>query len=74
MFSVVDETNPPVSEIEELEYLWSAIVGKLGNQKFDDYLRYYWNSFNRTVGKKHLFKEIKKHITTKREVFDLELV
>lgn len=71
LFSVVDETNPPVTEIEELENLWASIVGKLGNQKIDDYLRYFWNSYNKSIGKKYLFKEIKKHVTTKQQVFNL---
>lgn len=71
LFSVVDETQPHISEIEELENIWSKIVGKLGEQKFEDYLRYYWNSRNKSVGKKNLFKTIKSSIKTKQEVFGL---
>jgi hypothetical protein len=71
LFSVVDETNPHISEIEELENIWNSIVGKLGEQKFEDYLRYYWNSENKTVGKKALFKSIKTNISTKEKVFAL---
>lgn len=71
LFSVVDETNPHISEIEELENIWNSIVGKLGEQKFEDYLRYYWNSENKTVGKKNLFKSIKINISTKEKVFAL---
>ncbi|NBB31688.1 DUF262 domain-containing protein [Cellulophaga sp. BC115SP] len=71
LFSVVDETQPHISEIEELENIWSKIVGKLGEQKFEDYLRYYWNSISKSVGKKNLFKTIKSSIKTKQEVFGL---
>jgi len=71
LFSVVDETKPHISEIEELENIWVSIVGKLGEQKFEDYLRYYWNSEHKTVGKKNLFKTIKTVITTKEQVFEL---
>ena len=71
LFSVVDETKPHFSEIEELENIWSKIVGKLGEQKFEDYLRYYWNSINKSVGKKDLFKTIKNSINNKEEVFKL---
>lgn len=71
LFSVVDETKPHISEIEELENIWSKIVGKLGEQKFEDYLRYYWNSINKSVGKKNLFKTIKSNITSKEQVFEL---
>ncbi len=71
LFSVVDETKPHISEIEELENIWSKIVGKLGEQKFEDYLRYYWNSINKSVGKKNLFKTIKSSIKSKDHVFEL---
>lgn len=71
LFSVVDETKPHISEIEELENIWSKIVGKLGEQKFEDYLRYYWNSLNKSVGKKNLFKVIKNNIKSKEQVFSL---
>lgn len=71
LFSVVDETKPHISEIEELENIWSKIVGKLGDQKFEDYLRYYWNSINKSVGKKYLFKIIKNSLKTKEQVFEL---
>ncbi len=71
LFSVVDETKPHISEIEELENIWSKITGKLGEQKFEEYLRYYWNSVNKSVSKKNLFKTIKGTIQSKEQVFDL---
>lgn len=71
LFSVIDETKPHISEIEELESLWSRIIGKLGNKKFEDYLRYYWNSKNKTVRKNQLFKTIRNNITTKEDTFKL---
>ncbi len=71
LFSVVDESNPHKSEIEELELLWSKVIGKLGNQKIEDFLRYYWNSKNKTVRKTQLFKTIRKNITDKTQAFSL---
>ncbi|NJB81723.1 DUF262 domain-containing protein [Wenyingzhuangia aestuarii] len=71
LFSVIDESNPHGSEIEELESLWSRIIGKLGNKKFEDYLRYYWNSKNKTVRKNQLFKTIRNTIKTKEDTFKL---
>lgn len=71
LFSVVDETSPHRSEIAEVENIWSKIIGKLNEQKFEDYLRYYWNSTNKSVGKKNLFKTIKNAIKTKDQVFEL---
>jgi len=71
LFSVVDESKPHKSEIEELELLWSKVIGKLGNNKLEDYLRYYWNSKNKTVRKPALFKTIRKSITDKTMAFAL---
>lgn len=71
LFSIVDESKPHKSEIEELELLWSKVIGKLGNQKFEDYLRYYWNSKNKTVRKNALFKTIRKGINNKTQAFEL---
>ncbi|WP_222707998.1 DUF262 domain-containing protein [Algibacter pacificus] len=71
LFSVIDESSPHHTEIEELEKLWSRIIGKLGNKKFEDYLRYYWNSKNKTVRKNQLFKVIKNNIGSKKDTFEL---
>jgi len=71
LFSVIDESSPHHTEIEELEKLWSRIIGKLGNKKFEDYLRYYWNSKNKTVRKNQLFKAVKSNINTKKDTFTL---
>ena len=71
LFSVIDESSPHHTEIEELEKLWSRIIGKLGNKKFEDYLRYYWNSKNKTVRKNQLFKAVKSNINSKEDTFKL---
>jgi uncharacterized protein with ParB-like and HNH nuclease domain len=71
LFSIVDATDPSPDEIETLEKIWSVIVGKLGNEKFEDYLRYFWNSTHKTVSKKSLFKAIKNEILDKKQTFEL---
>lgn len=71
LFSIVDETNPHKAEMEELEKLWSKVLVKLGSQKFEEYLRYFWNSKNKVVRKNNLFKTIKKSIVTKSQAFKL---
>lgn len=71
LFSVVDATNPHKSELNEMELLWSKVIGKLGSEKFPEFLRYYWNSFNKTVRKNDLFKVIRKNIGTKGDAFSL---
>lgn len=71
LFSVVDSTNPHISELEEMELLWSKVIGKLGSEKFPEFLRCYWNSLNKTVRKNDLFKAIRKNILTKGDAFSL---
>lgn len=72
LFSKVDSaSDTSKNEIEQLENLWSRIIGKLGNGKFEDYLRYYWNSKNKTVRKNQLYKTIRKSITDKKAAFEL---
>lgn len=71
LFSVVDATNPHKSELEEMELLWSKVIGKLGSEKFPEFLRCYWNSQNKTVRKNDLFKAIRKDIKTKGDAFSL---
>jgi len=71
LFSVVDKGKTSNLEINELESIWSKIVGKLGDKKFEDYLRYYWNSYNKVVRKSNLFKTIRKSVVKKEEVFNL---
>lgn len=73
LFSIVD--SEPIEHVKNnigaLEDYWSETITKLGNQRIDDYLRYFWNSKNKTVRKNQLFKQIKSTITTSEQVFQL---
>ncbi|MBI4777715.1 DUF262 domain-containing protein [Candidatus Desantisbacteria bacterium] len=71
LFSVVDATGPHKSELDQMELLWSKVIGKLGSEKFPEFLRYYWNSLNKTVRKNDLFKAIRKNTNTKEAAFSL---
>ncbi len=71
LFSVVDTADPHETEINEMESLWGRVIGKLGSEKFPEFLRVYWNSKNRTVRKNDLFKAIRRSIRTKQEAFSL---
>ena len=71
LFSVVDAADPHETEINEMESLWGRVIGKLGSEKFPEFLRVYWNSRNRTVRKNDLFKAIRRSIRTKQEAFSL---
>jgi len=73
LFSIVDSdiTGAHQEEFNQLELLWANIIGKLGSEKLPEFLRYYWNSKNKTVRKNDLFKTIKKSFKTKQQVFEL---
>ncbi len=71
LFSVVDASHPHKSELEEMDHLWSKVLGKLGEEQFPEFLRIYWNSFNKTVRKNDLFKAIRKEIKSKGDTFAL---
>ena len=71
LFSVVDAQGSHSSEILEIESLWSNVITKLGNQKFPEFLRIYWNSKNKTVRKSDLFKVIRRSISNKGDAFRL---
>ena len=43
----------------------------LGSDKLPEFLRYYWNSKNKTIRKSELFKSIKREITDRGKVFEL---
>ncbi|MDR0788886.1 MAG: DUF262 domain-containing HNH endonuclease family protein [Bifidobacteriaceae bacterium] len=71
LFSVINSDDSTEKEIDEIDDKWQAINNSLGEHKFDDFLRYYWNSQNKTIGKKEVFKTIKNNINTKIQVFEL---
>ncbi len=71
LFSIVDSDSPHQSEILQIESLWGNIIGKLGSEKFAEFLRFYWNSKFKTVRKNDLFKAIRRNIKSKSEVFSL---
>jgi len=73
LFSTVD-TDPNGAhnaEFSQLEFYWGNITDKLKNAKLQEFLRYYWNSKNKTIRKNDLFKTIRKNINSKADVFDL---
>jgi len=71
LFSIVDSDSTHDTEFEQLETLWGDIINKLGSEKLPDFIRYYWNSQNKTTRKNDLFKTIKKGVDKKQKVFEL---
>ncbi|MBK9275941.1 MAG: DUF262 domain-containing protein [Flavobacteriales bacterium] len=71
LFSVVDTEGSHTSELREIEELWAQVMSTLGDQRFEEFLRVYWNSRRKNVRKNELFKVIRKHIRHKGEAFAL---
>jgi hypothetical protein len=71
LFSVVDSDSSHPSELTEIERHWSRVMSILGQERFEEFLRTYWNSLNSNVRKNELFKVIRKHIRNKAQAFAL---
>jgi uncharacterized protein with ParB-like and HNH nuclease domain len=70
-FSIIGTEKENELELSELEKRWNDLIDTLGSERFPEFLRIFWNSFNQTVRKTNLFKTIKKSITTRSGVFEL---
>ncbi|MDP4534900.1 DUF262 domain-containing HNH endonuclease family protein [Alkalimonas collagenimarina] len=71
LFSVLSSDDPHDSILDDLESSWEYITGLLSSESFPELLRIFWNSKNRLVRKKDLFKTIQKSISSKEEAFEL---
>jgi len=78
LFQIIDNSSPDSQEINmhaveisHMEEIWVSIVDKLGEEKFPEFLRKYWNSRNTTARNNNLYKIIKENITTKTQAFAL---
>ncbi len=71
LFSLVDNSSEFPDRISTLEEKWSALTKNIRAEKLPDFIRYYWNSKNKTVRSNDLFKAIREKIKTDSEVFTL---
>lgn len=71
IFSVLSSDDPHSSVLEELEDTWERITGLLSNESFPELLRIFWNSKNKLVRKKDLFKTIQKTIDNQAKAYNL---
>jgi hypothetical protein len=71
LFSLLSANDPHHIELTSLEERWERIIGSLGQDPFQEFLRVFWNSRNKLTRKSDLFKTIKKSITNKEKAFDL---
>lgn len=71
LFSLVSAENPHTNELNMLEERWERIIGLLGQETFQEFLRVFWNSQHKLARKSELFKTIKKSILSKAKAFEL---
>ncbi len=71
LFSLVDNTSEHPERINILEDKWSNLTKNVKAEKLPDFIRYYWNSKNKTVRSNELFKIIRNSITSDSQVFEI---
>ena len=71
LFSLVDSTSQFSDRIATLEEKWSSLTKNIQAEKLPDFIRYYWNSKNKTVRSNELFKAIRENIKSEEQVFAL---
>lgn len=71
LFSLVDNTSEHPERVNILEEKWTKLTTNVRLEKLPDFIRYYWNSKNKTVRSNDLFKIIRNNIKEDRSVFEL---
>ncbi len=71
LFSLVDNKAQGSDRIGTLEEKWSSLTKNIQAEKLPDFIRYFWNSKNKTVRSNELFKAIRENIKTEQQVFTL---
>lgn len=71
LFSLVDDNSSHRGRIDTLEEKWTKLTANIKAEKLPDFIRYYWNSKNKTVRANDLFKEIRNNIKTDVKVFEV---
>lgn len=70
LFSVVHAAGGHEREMRELDERWEGILGKLGSESVQNFLRVFWNSRFPFVRQAELFKVIRAEIQDRSHVFD----
>ena len=71
LFSLLNAQDEHELELRNFEERWEVIVGQLGNESFQEFLRIYWNSRHKFTRKTELFKTIKKFVPDRGKAFEL---
>lgn len=68
LFYVLDQTDNKY-ELKTQEERWDQIVSRLQDEKFPSFLRVHWNSRHKFSRHVELFKNLRKNISSPKEVF-----
>jgi uncharacterized protein with ParB-like and HNH nuclease domain len=71
LFSLVDNTSEHPERVNIIEEKWTKLTTNVRAEKLPDFIRYYWNSKNKTVRSNDLFKVLRNNIKEDRSVFEL---
>jgi hypothetical protein len=71
LFSVLHRNSEHPNEMNALEDRWEAMVTRLGNESFPDFLRIHWISRRSFVRQSELFKTIRANVSQREDVFEL---
>lgn len=71
LFSALDQGSESAYLLDSLEERWEQMVGRLQQEKFPEFLRAHWNSRHKFSRQADLFKNIRKQISSAKEVFTL---
>ena len=74
LFSLVDTNVQHPGRLDTLEDKWSILTKNIRAEKLPDFVRYYWNSKNKTVRANDLFKAIRNDIKTDIQVFEIIMI
>ncbi|MEM9243495.1 MAG: DUF262 domain-containing HNH endonuclease family protein [Pseudomonadota bacterium] len=68
LFSIISKDGTVTDEeMDDLDIRWEEIVKQLERNSFSDFLRFDWNSQNKTATKNELFRKIRNHIASRTE-------
>jgi hypothetical protein len=73
LFSLVSADKAHEIDLKKLEERWEHIVGLLGGDNFQEFLRVFWNSRHKLTRASELFKAIKKSVFDRAQAFELLL-
>ncbi len=72
LFTILDRANVHQRELDRLEDRWAALVDRLGDERFSNYLRVFWNSRRPgRVRETGLFRVVRDAVRTAPAVFTL---